>query len=146
MRLAVVSRLITSRPDTSLFCLGWLLCKYDVDVRGCSCTNRCMPDNLLCDVKGRRPARAENLRRRGATIQPITTKRPYSHFNSKTYIVRAQQNKKTKRGVSRTIFSATIDTIPLRLQGGYFIEVNDLEWPTQPIPAAAHRADSHVLQ
>ena len=36
--------------------------------------------------------------------------------------------------------------IPLRLQGGYFIEVNDLEWPIQPIPATAHRADSHILQ
>ena len=56
-----------------------------------------------------------------------------------------KQNK-TKPDVSRTIISATIDTIPLLFQGGYFIEVNDLEWPTQPIPAAAHRADSHVLQ
>ena len=51
-----------------------------------------------------------------------------------------------KPDVSRTIFSATIDMVPLRLQGGYFIEVNDLEWPIQPIPAAAHRTDSHVLQ
>jgi hypothetical protein len=52
----------------------------------------------------------------------------------------------TKPDVSRKFISATIDMIPLRLQGGYFLEANDFEWPTQPIPAAAHRADSHVLQ
>jgi hypothetical protein len=36
--------------------------------------------------------------------------------------------------------------IPLRLQVGYFFDVNHFEWPAQPTPAAAHRAESHFLQ
>lgn len=36
--------------------------------------------------------------------------------------------------------------IPLRLQVGYFVDVNHFEWPAQPTPAAAHRAESHLLQ
>jgi hypothetical protein len=155
LRLAVVSRLITSLPDTDLFCLGWVLCTFDVVARGCQCSNRCVLDMLdnLCDVRGgsRRPGRAEtrpgdvDWRRRGATIQLITKKTLFI-FSSRTHIVREQQKNKRKPDVSRTVFSAKIDMIPLCLQSGYFIEVNDLEWPTKPIPAAAHRADSHVLQ
>ncbi len=36
--------------------------------------------------------------------------------------------------------------IPFFFQSRYFVEINDLEWPSQPIPATAHGRDSHVLQ
>jgi hypothetical protein len=84
-------------------------------------------------------------RRRGATNRsPLSIAKLQEIILLHDQIVRVQP--KPKPDVSRANFPASIGLIPLRLQVGYFIQVDRLEWPARPTPTAAHRADSHVLQ